>query len=92
MRFYNAGMSTPFQFSISRMLVAVSLFCVAASAVSLEINANIRDSIPAVIVATAGALFGAGIGTLFGKTIAGAAVGFVIAGFPIAVIREALWH
>jgi hypothetical protein len=83
-RCYNAAMSKPFQFSMQRLFVAVTLACVGAFLFSIAIRRGTDETLALAIVCASGAVVGAGAGQLFHRPIIGAIAGAVI-GVPLAL-------
>jgi hypothetical protein len=75
MRCYNAAMSKPFQFSMHRMLVVVSLFCTAAFLISWWLRISTSGEFVMTAVMVSGLLVGACIGLLFGRIVLGMTLG-----------------
>ncbi len=59
MRCCNAAMSKPFQFSMLRLFVAVSLACVAAFLFSIALRRGINEALALMIVCASGVVAGA---------------------------------
>ena len=77
---YNAAMSKPWQFSMRRMLAAMTLFCVAAYVLSFQPDMSSAKAAAASLIlvfSIAFASVGAGIGTIMHQTTRGAAIGLL---------------
>jgi hypothetical protein len=70
--------SKPFQFSMRRLFLAVALFCIAAWAVSRPVSDVDGLPISVLMIGAALAAATAAVGTLFGKSLDGLAVGFAV--------------
>jgi hypothetical protein len=84
MRCYNAAMRKPFQFSMRRMFVAVSLACIGAFLFSIALRRGTDERLALAIVCTSGAVVGGGVGQLVYRPTLGAIVGAVV-GMPLAL-------
>jgi hypothetical protein len=75
----NAAMSERFQFSMARLFVAVTAFCVAACLFTIALRPGINETLALIVVGIAGAAICAGIGTLFRSVVMGVVVGVPLA-------------
>jgi hypothetical protein len=85
MRWYNAAMSKPFQFSIRRMLFAIASLCVAAFLLEMPFRFGIDGYAAIFLWISAGAVAGAGTASLFHKWWIGAAGGAILAGLSTMI-------
>jgi hypothetical protein len=83
MRWYNAAMSKPFQFSMRQMFAEVSLFCVAAWLVVTLSRTNPEHVLFPVAIIALGATLGAAISLPFGRPFIDAALCAVLAALGV---------
>jgi hypothetical protein len=79
MRCYNAAMNSRFQFSMARLFVAVTMFCLAAFLFSVALRPGINETLALLIVAIAGVAMSVGIGSLFRSVLIAIVVGISLA-------------
>jgi hypothetical protein len=84
MRCYNAAVSKPFQFSMQRLFVAVTLACIGAFLFAIALRRGTDERLALAIVCVSGAIVGAGAGQLFHRPTIGAVIG-AAAGVPLAL-------
>jgi len=89
MRWYNAAMRKPFQFSIRRMLCAATLFCAGAWLLAMTQYVGRFGGLRllAVYFLVFWSVMGAAIGCLFGKPSVGALIGALV-GFMLLPVAS----
>jgi hypothetical protein len=77
-------MSKPFQFSMQRLFVSVSLACIGAFLFAIALRRGTDERLALAIVCVSGVVVGGGFGQLFRRPVVGTIVGAVI-GVPLAL-------
>ena len=84
-------MSKPLQFSMRRMIIAVTFFCMASLLFSLGSRSRAENYQDATALVIAPALAGVGIGTFFRKPLLGAIVVGVLLSLPMLFLVYITW-
>jgi hypothetical protein len=84
-------MSQPFQFSMRRMFVGVTLLCAAAGLFMLGQRSRAENYEDAIEFILSPIVAGAGIGSFFQRPMRGAIIGAVFLGLPILCLVVLTW-